>query len=46
MNYERELVHFHLHELNLELVLFKCELAQHCFSRWAQIQISHSHLIV
>ena len=29
MNYECELVHFHLHELNLELVLFKCELAQH-----------------
>ena len=44
MYYERELVQFHLHELNLELVLFKCELAQHCFYRWAQIP--HSHLIV
>ena len=44
MNYG--LVHFHLHERNLEVVLCKCELAQHCFYRRAQIQISHSHLIV
>jgi len=32
MNYERELVHYHLCELNFELVLFKYELAQHCMA--------------
>jgi len=30
MNYEHEQVHYHLCELNFELVLFKNELAQHC----------------